>query len=170
MGWNEKQSQNDSRRTSDAGSNIQLTNNFLSNVIPQEEQMQNIEIQVEAENAPTFSFSQEIIDRVLQDGSHFVNGKYRIYRKFQESLSSADNSKFLKNEYGTGGGSVSGNEELDVWYDSKGIRITKGFGENAPEILLTWNKVEKRIGELIKENRFLNEKEKSEYEKWLKED
>lgn len=170
LGWNEKQSQNDSRRTSDAGSNIQLTNNFLSNVIPQEEQMQNIEIQVEAENAPTFSFSQEIIDRVLQDGSHFVNGKYRIYRKFQESLSSADNSKFLKNEYGTGGGSVSGNEELDVWYDSKGIRITKGFGENAPEILLTWNKVEKRIGELIKENRFLNEKEKSEYEKWLKED
>ena len=132
--------------------------------------MQNIETQVEAENAPTFSFSQEIIDRVLQDGSHFENGKYRIYRKFQESLSSTENSKFLKIEYGIGGGSVYGFEELDVWYDSKGIRITKGFGENAPEILLTWNKVEKRIRELIKEDRFLNEKEKAEYEKWLNED
>lgn len=170
VGGNKEQPQVDSRRTSNAGSNLQLNNNIISKVISPEEQIENIRTEVEAEIAPTFAFTQEMIDSVLQEGSHFANGKNRIYRKFQESLSTKDNIVFLKNEYGTGGSSLEGFEELDVWYDSKGIRITKGFKEDAPEILLTWNKVEKRIRELIKTDRYLNNVEKEKYEKWLKED
>ena len=48
---------------------------------------------------------QAAIDYVLGAGSGFSEGKMRIYRQFTESLSKEDNIRFLKNEYGTGGGS-----------------------------------------------------------------
>ena len=126
-------------------------------------------LQVEAENAPTFSFSQEIIDYALQEGGNIQESKMRIYHQFEQSLSSQENIKFLKDEYGWGGSSsIHIGTGVGIDFNGKGIKLYRGYGENAPEILLPWNKVEKRISELIKLDRYLNPKEKEEYSNWLK--
>ena len=117
---------------------------------------------------PAFSFSQELIDAALTRGSGVSEGKLRIYEQYQKSLSKAENISFLKNEYGWGGSSnavpYSGVAEM---HDGKGIALSIGYGENAPKQMLTWNYVEKRIGELIKLDRYLNSKEKEYYPRWL---
>lgn len=53
--------------------------------------------------------------------------------------------------------------------DGKGITLARGFGNDAPKITLKWTQVEKRIGELIRMDRYLNPKEKEHYPKWLEE-
>ena len=126
-------------------------------------------LQVEAANAPTFSFTQEIIDYALQDGGNVHQSKMRIYNQFENSLSSQENIKFLKNEYGWGGSSsIHIGTGIGIDYDGKGIKLRRGYKENDPKIIIPWNKVEKRISELIKADRYLNSKEKEQYSNWLK--
>ena len=120
------------------------------------------------EKAPAFAFSQEIIDAVLTHGSGVSEGKMRIYEQFQKSLSAKENIDFLKNEYGWGGSyPIIIGTGIDESHDSKGIMLSRGFQDNAPRLLLNWGKVEKRIGELIKLDRYLNSKEKEYYPTWL---
>ena len=111
---------------------------------------------------------QGAIDYVLGRGSSFSEGKMRVYRQFTESLSKDDNIKFLKNEYGTGGGSdaIPG---TGYWenHDSKGIEISDHYSVPERRTLLKWNYVEKRISELIKLDRYLSPKEKEMYPQWL---
>ena len=115
-----------------------------------------------------FTFSQEIIDAVLTRGSGISEGKMRIYEQFQKSLSAKENADFLKNEYGWGGAyPVIVGAGIDEQHDGKGIRISKGIGSDKPHIDLKWSQVEKRIGELIKLDRYLNPKEKAQYPEWL---
>ena len=115
-----------------------------------------------------FTFSQEIIDAVLTRGSGISEGKMRIYEQFQNSLSAKENANFLKNEYGWGGAyPVIVGAGIDEQHDGKGIRISKGIGSDKPHIDLKWSQVEKRIGELIKLDRYLNPKEKAQYPEWL---
>ena len=126
-------------------------------------------LQVEAEDAPTFSFTQELIDYALQGGSNIQESKMRIYHQFETSLSSQENIKFLKNEYGWGGSSsIHTGTRVGIDFDGTGIKLHRGYGDNDPKITLPWNKVEKRISELIKLDRYLNDKEKAEYSNWLK--
>src|SRR5574344_2182584 len=141
----------------------------IKNLPSVEEQINNIQAQAEVENTSAFEFTQKVIDDVLLEGSHFADGKFRIYRLFQESYSTEDNITFLKKEYGEGGGGVRNYENLDEWHNAKGIRLTFGLKENAPETLLTWSKVEKRIKELVNADIYLNSNEKEEYQKWLNE-
>ena len=56
---------------------------------------------------------------------------------------------------------------IDESHDGKGITITKGIGKENPHITLSWSQVEKRIGELIRTDRYLNPKEKEQYPQWL---
>ena len=115
-----------------------------------------------------FTFSQEIIDAVLANGSGFSEGKMRIYEQFEKSLSAKENADFLKNEYGWGGSyPVIIGAGIDESHDGKGITITKGIGKENPHITLSWSQVEKRIGELIRTDRYLNPKEKEHYPQWL---
>ena len=143
--------------------------NDLHKPIPSyNEQMQIL--QVEAENAPTFSFTQEIIDYTLQKGSNFHESKMRIYNHFEQSLSTQENIKFLKQEYGWGGSSsIHIGTQIGIDYDGQGIKLHRGYENDAPKITIPWNKVEKRISELIKADRYLNSKEKEAYPNWLKE-
>ena len=143
--------------------------NDLHKPIPSyNEQMQIL--QVEAENAPTFSFTQEIIDYTLQKGSNFHESKMRIYNHFEQSLSTQENIKFLKQEYGWGGSSsIHIGTQIGIDYDGKGIKLHRGYENDAPKITIPWHKVEKRISELIKADRYLNSKEKEAYPNWLKE-
>lgn len=113
---------------------------------------------------------QGAIDYVLGAGSGFSEGKMRVYRQFTESLSKEDNIKFLKNEYGIGGGTdaIPG---TGYWenHDSKGIEISDHYSVPERRTLLKWNYVEKRISELIKLDRYLSPKEKEMFPQWLDE-
>ena len=122
----------------------------------------------EEKKTSAFTFSQEIIDAVLANGSGFSEGKMRIYEQFEKSLSAKENADFLKNEYGWGGSyPVIIGAGIDESHDGKGITITKGIGKEKPYITLSWSQVEKRIGELIRMDRYLNPKEKEHYPQWL---
>ena len=113
---------------------------------------------------------QGAIDYVLGAGSGFSEGKMRVYRQFTESLSKEDNIKFLKNEYGIGGGTdaIPG---TGYWHnhDAKGIEISDHYSVPERRTLLKWNYVEKRISELVKLDRYLSPKEKEMYPQWLDE-
>ena len=124
--------------------------------------------QAEEKKPSAFTFSQEIIDAILANGSGFSEGKMRIYEQFEKSLSAKENADFLKNEYGWGGSyPVIIGAGIDESHDGKGITITKGIGKENPHITLSWSQVEKRIGELIRMDRYLNPKEKERYPQWL---
>ena len=167
--WVNEQLENDSGGTSNTGIDIQLEEPIIA--FPSiAEQINSIDEAEVEENTSVFTFSQEMIDNCLKDGSGFESGKYRIFEQFEKSLSSKENIIFLKNEYGIGGSSsISGFDGIGQWHDSKGIKLNKGYGENAPTLLLTWNKVEQRIKELIKLDRYLNSYEKEHYSEWLEE-
>ena len=123
----------------------------------------------EDEKAPAFAISKEDIDSVLQKGSGVADGKYRIYRQFQKGEDRQKNIEFLKNEYGTGGGThifpdgFSGHS----WHDSKGLAIDRNGTYTNHDLVLKWSQVEKRLRELIKDNRYLNPKEKDHYADYL---
>lgn len=125
--------------------------------------------EAEDEKSSAFSVSQEDIDSVLQKGSGVAEGKYRIYRQFQKHEDSRSNIAFLKQEYGTGGGShtypdgTDGNE----WHDGKGIAVEKQGSYTNPDLRLSWAKVEKRLRELINAGRYLNPKERERYADYL---
>lgn len=143
----------------------------LTETLPTVEEQQNVIAESEAENASDFSISQEDIDAVLTRGSGVCEGKYRIYEQLLKQESAAENIKFLKNEYGIGGSypAVS-NRKLDEGHDGKGIKISRGsIMEPDAELLLTWSKAEKRIGELIKADRYLSAKEKEHYPTYRRE-
>lgn len=86
----------------------------------------------------------ELIDKVILRGSGFTGGKQRIVDYFAEEESGTERSKFLKNEYGTGGASISFSDDLSGFenHDSKGIRIE--IYEEDQEIKLSWPKVAKK--------------------------
>ena len=125
--------------------------------------------EAEDEKSSAFVISQEDIDSVLQRGSGFQNGKYRIYRQFQKNEDRKSNLDFLKKEYGTGGGThyFPDGTQGHTWHDGKGIAIEKHGSSANPDLVLSWAKVEKRLRELIKNDRYLNEKEKDHYADYL---
>lgn len=107
--------------------------------------------------APIQSFiTQDEIDESLKRGSGFSDGKKRIYEFFTEKHDLKEQADFLKNEYSVGGSShaLSAARESGEWHDAKGIKYNKG---NAKEILLSWSNVARRINDLIKKNRYIDE-------------
>lgn len=133
-------------------------------------QLSFIQERAEEQTASAFSIPKEIIDNYLASGSGFANGKYRIYEQLQKSLSLKENADFLKKEYGTGGGTYAGGvSDYNYDCDAKGVRIRKGYEENAPEIRMNWTQVAKKIGRLISDDRYLNKKEWWNYPEWLAE-
>ncbi|MBQ7724923.1 MAG: helicase SNF2, partial [Lachnospiraceae bacterium] len=110
--------------------------------------------------------TQDEIDAVLSRGSGLSNGKFRIYEYFLEERDTKDNIDFLKKEYGTGGRSdaLPGNDRSWEDHDGKGIKLTKGNAA-APYVSITlkWNVVEKRVRELISQDRYLSPKDRNAY-------
>ena len=130
-----------------------------------------IEMMVEAEDekSSAFSVSQEDIDAILTKGSGVEDGKYRIYRQFWKHGDSKSNIAFLKKEYGTGSSHVTFSDGTEgyAWHDGKGISIDRHGISTEHDLILTWAKVEKRLRELIKDDRYLNAKEKDHYADFL---
>ena len=138
------------------------------NLLTVDEQIEMI-AEAEDEKASAFAISKEDIDSVLQKGSGVADGKYRIYRQFQKGEDRQKNIESLKNEYGTGGGThifpdgFSGHS----WHDSKGLAIDRNGTYTNHDLVLKWSEVEKRLRELIKDNCYLNPKEKDHYADYL---
>ena len=133
--------------------------------LPTVEEQQEIIAEAEADKTSAFTISQEDIDSVLTRGSGVYDGKYRIYEQYLKKESAENNITFLKNEYGVGGAYPAvGDRNLDESHDPKGIKISRGrIMQPDAEVLLKWNKVEKRIGELIDAGRYLSQKEIEHY-------
>ena len=176
MGRANEFNQSSSRGDSNEGTNLQL-NLFSDSYVPPikelpsvEEQIENIEAQAEVENTPAFSFTQEMVDKALQNGTGHQNGKFRVYRLYQETFSSKERQDFLKKEfnyYGTSG--VRGLDGIWVEYSpSKGLKLSKRNIEDTMQV--NWNTIEKRIGELIVLDRYFVDNEKEEYQNWLDND
>lgn len=125
--------------------------------------------EAEEEKSSAFAVSQEDIDAVLVKGNSVEHGKYRIYHQFQKHGDSKGNIEFLKKEYGTGGFFVDFSDGMEgyVWYAGKGISIDRSGISTNHDLVLSWSKVEKRLRELIKDNRYLNSKEKDHYADYL---
>lgn len=108
-------------------------------------------------------FSDWQIEEVLLMGSGFENGKYRIQKAALDEP--AKLASFLQSEYGLGGSTVRFADGTSGFanHSSKGIEITaSGFHS----MLLSWSAVKNRIALLVEADRYLNEKEKAEAEKY----
>ena len=113
--------------------------------------------------------TEDEIDRMLAGGSGVSEGKMRIYSFFCQGHDAPERADFLKNEYGEGG---HGSLGYDEQHDAKGIRFTRSDEasdfKGYDTVTMSWNQVQKRIGELIDAGRYLNPREMaytSEYEK-----
>ena len=113
-------------------------------------------------------FSQQEIDRVLTRGSGFEEGKYRINQMFSKNTTLKEKVQLLKKEYGEGGSSPAVGF-INVNYDAKGMSLSRyrEIGKDEIKITLKWDKVAKRIDELIQLDRYLNKKEKEYYPTFL---
>ncbi len=126
--------------------------------------------EAEDEKSSAFAVSQEDIDAVLVKGSSYADGKYRIYHQFQKRKIKRAILNFLKKKYGVSGGTpvtFSDGTKGYAWHDSKGISIDRGGISTEHDLVLSWAKIEKRLRELIKDNRYLNPKEKDHYADYL---
>ena len=85
---------------------LQLNENDGGSLPTVAEQIERI---AEAEDAQSSAFvlSQEDIDNALIHGSGFEQGKFRIYRQYQEGKNGQEIIAFLKKEYGIGGHSYT---------------------------------------------------------------
>ena len=156
------------QQTENAEGSVANEEEVAANLPTVEEQ---IEMIAEAEDEKSFAFavSQEDIDTILAKGSGYANGKYHIYRQFQKQEDKKSNIEFLKKEYGTGDTPViySDGTKGRSSHSAKGITVEKNGSSANPDLLLSWSKVEKRLRELIQDNRYLSSKEKDHYADYL---
>ena len=108
--------------------------------------------------------TEDEIDAAMTRGSSFAGGKGRIYAFFMENHSDKEKVRFLKDEYGIGGRShaLSGATHSGENHDGKGLHYKK---DGCPDVHFTWEKVAKRITDLIQKGRYLTEQEQAEYDK-----
>jgi len=106
---------------------------------------------------PKQFITNDEMDALIIGGSGVSGGKYRIYSYFLENHTVKEKADFLKQEYGTGGrGSLGFHEN----HDSKGLEYSRGSIRTPyDKVLLKWNQVTKRIDTLIKQERYMSEKE-----------
>lgn len=168
LGSQDEQSSRISQRDSESTDNLRIEDIKPLPTVSEQLELFN---QPAEEMTSAFSIPQEVITAVIKSGSGFVDGKMRIYEQFQKSFSAKENADFLKNEYGIGGSTHAGGfEGYNQDHDAKGLRIQKGYSENAPKVLLRWSEVAKQISQLIRFDSYLNDKEKERYTSWLEEE
>nr|WP_270487284.1 SNF2-related protein [Clostridium fessum] len=108
--------------------------------------------------------TEDEIDAAMTGGSSFAGGKGRIFVFFQGNHTDKEKVDFLKREYGIGGRShaLSGATYSGEDHDGKGLHYKK---QDCPDVNFTWEKVSKRITDLIRKGRYLTEQEQAEYDK-----
>ena len=102
--------------------------------------------------------TEDEIDKLLIGGAHIEHSKFRIYSYFLGEHTPKERADFLKHEYGDGGFGRLGFEES---HDSKGITYAREdrLFTLCDKVVLSWSKVEKRIGTLIRQGRYMTDEE-----------
>ncbi|MDY6179958.1 MAG: hypothetical protein SPI15_03820, partial [Candidatus Faecousia sp.] len=108
--------------------------------------------------------TEDEIDAAMTRGSGVSGGKGRIFVYFQNSHTDKEKVDFLRHEYGIGGHSHALSGAGGSWedHDGKGLHYKKG---GCPDVHFTWEKVAKRITNLIQKGRYLTEQEQEEFDK-----
>lgn len=99
------------------------------------------------------------LEEAVLRGSGFEDGKYRICEFFKNIPNAADRAKAIKNEYGIGGWLSKNGIGLcggDTLSNGLKIEFIEEDGEHSE--IFSWVKVEKVIGKLIKEGKYIGEK------------
>lgn len=135
------------------GNGVQLS--IFDMVLPTEEEQKEYIMKAEQVKGSAFSMPQQIIDEVLTTGGNDKESIIKICVQYSKNKSSAENIDFLEDEYGTGGkGFIFDGNKVSVWWNSEGIRIAYGERANGRGELISWERTEKRIGELFELGRF----------------
>lgn len=123
--------------------------------LPREEEQKRIIDEAEHTKRSAFSMPQQIIDEVLTTGGNDRDSVLKICVQYSKNKSAEDNISFLKKEYGTGGkGFQFDNSKVSVWWNEDGMRIAYGDRAIGRGEFITWDRVDKRIGELLAVGRF----------------
>lgn len=104
--------------------------------------------------------SQDMIDAVIRGSDGDADSKrLRIYSFFCQNKDANERAKMLKDLYGW---ASSYNDRGETEASGKGLAICGGLMKNSDQkILLKWSQVAKRIDELIRQDKYLGETEKT---------
>lgn len=108
-----------------------------------------------------FGVSQQIIDEALCSGANEVNSRLTICAYFRRDWGLKNNTQFLKEHYEKGAfGFISEGEQVSVFFDENGIKISKGnYANRSGATLVTWEQAAKRISELLDVGRYMPQSE-----------
>ncbi len=108
-----------------------------------------------------FGVSQQIIDEALCSGANEVNSRLTICAYFRCDHGLENNAQFLKEHYEQGAfGFISEGEQVAVFFDENGIKISKGnYANRSGATLVTWEQAAKRISELLGNGRYMPQSE-----------
>ena len=128
--------------------------NLFDLTLPSEEEQRNIVMSAER-NSSAFLMPQQIIDEVLTTGSNNSDSIINICSQYSKNKSSEENVEFLKDEYRQGGkGFIFNGSKVSVWWNADGMRIAYGDRADDRGQFISWEAVDKRIGELLELGRF----------------
>lgn len=108
-----------------------------------------------------FGVSQQIIDEALCSGANEVDSRLEICAYFRRDWGLENNAQFLKEHYEQGAfGFLFEGEQVSVFYDENGIKISKGnYANRSGATFLTWKQAAKRISELLGNGRYMPQAE-----------
>lgn len=108
-----------------------------------------------------FGVSQQIIDEALCSGANKENSRLKICAYFRRDWGLEKNIEFLKDHYEQGAfGFIFEGEQIAVFYDENGIKISKGnYANRSGATLITWEQAAKRVRELLDMGRYMPQSE-----------
>ncbi len=107
--------------------------------------------------------TEDEIDRYLTTKN--IDQKLSIYSFYLQNDDAKERADFLKNQFGIGGAmpAISNSDFTDSNHDFKGLKLTIKAPNSSPHaVLLKWNVVANRIDHLLRENRYITEKDKQQ--------
>lgn len=103
-------------------------------------------------------YAQKLLEDEILHGNHSAGGKFRITEYISDNSPTNDEfAKFLKNEYGIGGGSRSGIVKFSN-HDGKGLALILGNNGNEQTVRFGWKVVAKAIRKAVDEGRYITER------------
>ena len=108
-----------------------------------------------------FGVSQQIIDEALCSGANKEQSRIKICAFFRRDWGLEKNTEFLKDHYEKGAfGFIFEGEQVSVFYDENGLKISKGnYANRSGATLVTWEQAAKRVRELLDMGRYMPQSE-----------
>lgn len=110
-------------------------------------------------NTHKFFITKDEIDRLIIRSESYSDYRLSVYAFFRTHFDQYEREKFIRDKFGTGGGSSGGDGHTH--HDGKGFAYSRGdiFTPYA-KVSLTWRQITNRIKELIAQSRFLSDKDR----------